>query len=126
MDRNEYPGPRPRYGSVGQFTSEEEYLNALRTWVSAKEYYRPGELSADGHGVIEGFYGKTTIDEYCNRPKLHIMGDRKKRKEEKERQRLATVDASADRGANSDAQQEADKHRRKSSIGNLLRRQRTR
>ena len=118
-----------RYGSLNQYRSKEAYLADLRSWIDAKRYYSPGELSSDGYGPLERWYGKTTLDEYANRPGLHIgrggLG-RKKWKKEKDddRQRWSAVDHTVTKIIDSEEQQKRERHRRRSSISNFWRRER--
>ena len=120
---------RQRYGSLGQYQSEEAYLNDLRAWIEAKKYFSPGELATGGNRTLEGFYGRTTMDEYASRPGLGLRSRRRENKDQRERkgQRRATIDETAKREEeDSSKNQEENLRRRKSSITDLLRRQRTR
>lgn len=110
--------PQRRYGSLGQFTSEEAYLAELRAWIHEKQFYQPGEMTTDGSRTLVGFYGKTTMEEYANRPGLGLG-----RRKNKQEGRRATVDETGNRGKEG----EEERPRRKSSgIGDLLRKQRGR
>ncbi|KAL9055376.1 MAG: hypothetical protein Q9162_003573 [Coniocarpon cinnabarinum] len=118
---------RPRFGSTGQFLSEEAYLDALRAFVSEKQYFRPGELSGDTDAGLVGFYGKTTMEDYTNRPGLNVHFGKRRGKQNSGPGRRAPVDATGSRNSdNTTHPPDPASKRRKSSIGDLLRRQRTR
>lgn len=125
---NTVPPSRPRYGSLGQYRSEEAYLNDLRAWVESKQYFSPGEVADNGSRTLEGFYGKTTMDEYASRPGLRTRHRKRenKQKHKDQSQRRVTVDVTASSASNKHLGHDVDQHRRKGSIADLLRRQRTR
>ena len=121
--------PRRRYGSLGQYRSEEAYLNDLRAFVEAKQYYRPGELSSDGYRTLEGFYGNTTMVDYANRPGAGLHLHRKQKSKDAACQgpaRRATVDESAGQSQRTDDHLEPQPRKRRNNITDLLRRQRGR
>lgn len=55
--------PRPRYGPGGLYNTEEDYLNALRSWAEKKKFAR-----APQHSLV-GFYGTKTVEDYANQPR---------------------------------------------------------
>ena len=63
------------------FASEAEYLAALRAWADSKKFAEPDD-------ALVGFYGQTTMEEYCSRPKLDL-GIKKRLRERKERRQAA-------------------------------------
>ena len=54
----------PTYSAAkyGIYGSEAEYLAALKAWVQEKAFVEPSETT------LVGFYGKTTMEEYANKP----------------------------------------------------------
>ncbi|MCJ1403036.1 hypothetical protein MMC11_006258 [Xylographa trunciseda] len=49
----------------GNYSTEAEYLSALRAWVEDKQYAAPGDKSA-----LVGFYGAKTMSQYADAPGL--------------------------------------------------------
>lgn len=95
----------PSYSAAkyGNYTSEADYLTALRAWAEEKAFVEPGET-----GLV-GFYGKTTMEGYIQRPG---GGVRSKRREK--------IDTKEEKGA----ENTEGKERRKSSVSQWLARKR--
>ena len=91
----------------GNYSTEAEYLTALRAWVEDKQYTAPGDKSA-----LVGFYGSKTLSEYGSAPGLRSG---KKERRASEAQTAAAGGAVAEQG----------RRRRKSSLGAWLSRKRT-
>ena len=70
----------PSYSAAkyGNYTSEADYLAALRAWVEEKTFVDPGDT-----GLV-GFYGKTTMEGYIQRPDGGMRSKRKEKVETKE------------------------------------------
>ena len=69
----------PSYSAAkyGNYTSEADYLAALRAWAEEKAFVEPGD-----NGLI-GFYGKTTMEGYIQRPGGGVRSKRKEKAETK-------------------------------------------
>jgi len=92
----------------GRHKNEDEYLAALRAWAEEKTF-----ATVDPRGGLTGFYGAETMDE--RKAKLN---------EERRLRKMRKMSESAARGSSGagDAQGGEQKQRRKSSIGNWLKR----
>ncbi|MCJ1435054.1 hypothetical protein MMC27_004424 [Xylographa pallens] len=91
----------------GNYSTEAEYLTALRAWVEDKQYTAPGDKSA-----LVGFYGSKTMSDYASAPGL-----RSGKKERRASEAQTAVAGSAVAGEG--------QRRRKSSLGAWLSRKRT-
>ena len=69
----------PSYSAAkyGNYTSEADYLAALRAWAEEKTFVEPGDT-----GLI-GFYGETTMEGYIQRPGGGMRSKRKEKVETK-------------------------------------------
>ena len=96
----------PSYSAAkyGNYASEADYLAALRAWAEEKAFVEQGD-----HGLV-GFYGKTTMEGYIQRPG---GGVRSKRKEKGETRKGGKEDEIIE-----------GKERRKSSVSQWLARKR--
>ena len=67
----------PSYSAAkyGNYASEADYLAALRAWAEEKAFVEQGD-----HGLV-GFYGKTTMEGYIQRPGGGVRSKRKEKRE---------------------------------------------
>ncbi|MCJ1392066.1 hypothetical protein MMC18_004933 [Xylographa bjoerkii] len=86
----------------GNYSTEAEYLTALRAWVEDKQCAAPGDKS-----LLAGFYGTKTMSDYASAPGL-----RSGKKERRASEAQVAIEGQGQR-------------RRKSSIGAWLSRRRT-
>jgi hypothetical protein len=63
------------------FPTEAHYLAALRSWADSKRY-------VENESALVGFYGETTMTEYCERPRVEF-GFKKLLRERKQRMTAA-------------------------------------
>jgi hypothetical protein len=63
------------------YPSEAHYLAALRAWADSKRY-------VENDSALVGFYGQTTVAEYCERPRVDF-GFKKMMRERKEKRNAA-------------------------------------
>ncbi|CAF9937301.1 MAG: hypothetical protein ALECFALPRED_007165 [Alectoria fallacina] len=107
--------------------TEEEYLAALRAWAEEKLYTQPADKS-----TLVGFYGAETMKERIARQPPLKMRIGRKRKESKmgesvvqEGQGVQEDEAVVGKVVREQGNGEAERRRRRSSIGNWLSRKRT-
>ena len=77
----------PSYSAAkyGNYTSEADYLAALRAWADEKAFIEPGDT-----GLV-GFYGKTTMEEYIQRPGGGVRSKRKEKNETRKEGKEAEI-----------------------------------
>ncbi|KAL8793312.1 MAG: hypothetical protein Q9195_004089 [Heterodermia aff. obscurata] len=97
----------PSYSAAkyGNYTSEADYLAALRAWAEEKAFIEPGDT-----GLV-GFYGKTTMEGYIQRPGGGMRSRRKEKVDRKKEEGKGAGDVES-------------KERRRSSISQWLARKR--
>ncbi|KAF1827536.1 uncharacterized protein K489DRAFT_375646 [Dissoconium aciculare CBS 342.82] len=71
------------------YPSEAHYLAALRAWADSKRY-------VENDSALVGFYGQTTMAEYCGRPRVEfgfkkMMRERKKKRDAARETRRTTL-----------------------------------
>lgn len=123
-----------KFGRGCLFKTEEEYMAALREWAEEKKFVKIG----DGDTQLKGFYGERTMSEYAKRPpknknqEKRRSGQRKPENiavqtipEEHEHEHLTEGTGEEPDAPIQSAPTTPQSTRRKSSLGNWLRKVRT-